>query len=404
MLYIRTGKPGHGKTLNTIREVDQKARKEGRVVYYHNVAELKTDLLEASWFEFEDPYKWYELPHDAIIVVDEAQGWFGVRDPRQKPPEHISRFETMRHQGHEVHLVTQDPRYIDVHLRRLCNGHIHYWRVFKSQQLLRFESEVVIEAVEKKTSFKDADKSTLKLDKKYFGVYTSTKAAHHFAFKPPKKMILALAVIIGAAFMVYRAYERYAEGSKATAAASTATEAGAAKGTDKGVVDQVSSAVTSIIKPTGDGEVKSITTEQYLERRTPRVPDLPASAPVYDELTKPVVHPRLHCLSTSDPRLVARRPEQTVKDGKSCQCYTQQGTKVSTAFDFCLTVAKDGYFDPTLPDRNGLDPRSGQQPAVATLPPMSPSGGQLQADAQPLGTQVTIVPDSEYPSRPWRSN
>ena len=25
MLYIRTGKPGHGKTLNTIREVDQKA-------------------------------------------------------------------------------------------------------------------------------------------------------------------------------------------------------------------------------------------------------------------------------------------------------------------------------------------------------------------------------------------
>ncbi|MFK8402953.1 zonular occludens toxin domain-containing protein [Pseudomonas sp. BGr12] len=404
MLYIRTGKPGHGKTLNTIREVDQKALKEGRVVYYHNVAGLKADQLQAAWYEFDDPCKWYELPHDAIIVVDEAQGWFGARDPRNRPPEHITRFETMRHQGHEVHLVTQDPRYIDVHLRRLCNGHIHYWRVFKSQQLLRFESEVVIEAVEKKTSFKDADKSTLKLDKKYFGVYTSTKAAHHFAFKPPKKMILALAVIIGAAFMVYRAYERYAEGSKTTAPASAATEATTPKGSDKGVVDQVSSAVTSIIKPAGDGEAKSLTPEQYLERRKPRVPDLPSSAPVYDELTKPVAHPRLYCLSTSDPHLVARRPQHTVKDGKSCQCYTQQGTKVATAFDFCLTVAKDGYFDPTRPDRNGLDPRSGQQPAVATSPPTLSSGSQLQADAQPAGTQVTIVPDSEYPSRPWRSN
>ena len=392
MLYIRTGKPGHGKTLNTIREVDQKAHKEGRVVYYHNVAGLKTDQLQAAWFEFDDPYKWYELPHDAIIVVDEAQGWFGVRDPRQKPPEHISRFETMRHQGHEVHLVTQDPRYIDVHLRRLCNGHIHYWRVFKSQQLLRFESEAVIEAVEKKTSFKDADKTTLKLDKKYFGVYTSTKAQHHFAFKPPKKMILALAVIIGAAFMVYRAYERYAEGSKTSPPASAATGATAPNGADKGVVDQVSSAVGALIKPTGDGETRVVTPAQYLERRKPRVPDIPSSAPVYDELTKPVSHPRLYCLSTSDPRLVARRPEHTVKDGKSCQCYTQQGTKVATAFDFCMTVAKDGYFDPSLPDRNGLDPRLGPQQAMAPSPPPQMASQAQEADAPPVGPSVTVIP------------
>ncbi|MEW6178254.1 MAG: zonular occludens toxin domain-containing protein, partial [Pseudomonadota bacterium] len=118
MLVIRTGKPGHGKTLNTIREVDQKAHAEGRVVYFHNINGLKPDQLQAQWFEFEDPEKWFELPNDSIIVVDEAQGWFGSRDPRARPPEHITRFETMRHQGHEVHLVTQDPRYLDVHLRR----------------------------------------------------------------------------------------------------------------------------------------------------------------------------------------------------------------------------------------------------------------------------------------------
>lgn len=52
MLVIRTGKPGHGKTLNTIREVDQKAHAEGRVVYFHNINGLKPDQLQAQWFEF----------------------------------------------------------------------------------------------------------------------------------------------------------------------------------------------------------------------------------------------------------------------------------------------------------------------------------------------------------------
>ncbi|WP_029529711.1 zonular occludens toxin domain-containing protein [Pseudomonas sp. S9] len=118
----------------------------------------------------------------------------------------------MRHQGHEVHLVTQDPRYLDVHLRRLCNGHVHYWRVFKSQQLIRFESEVVIEKVEVKSSFKDADKKTVRLDKKYFSTYTSTNAKHHFQAKLPTKFILAILVIIVAGVLTYRFYERYQQG------------------------------------------------------------------------------------------------------------------------------------------------------------------------------------------------
>lgn len=385
MLYIRTGKPGHGKTLNTIREVDAKAKAEGRIVYFHNVAGLKPEKLEAAWFEFEDPFKWYELPQDAIIVVDEAQGWFGARDPRNRPPEHITRFETMRHQGHEVHLVTQDPRYIDVHLRRLCNGHIHYWRVFKSQQLLRFESEAVIEAVEKKTSFKDADKTVIKLDKKYFGVYTSTQAQHHFKFKPPKKMVLALAVIVGAGFMVYRAFERYQQGSKPAEAAATAS----APKDQPGMVDQAKSMVGSLISPSGGDAPKAVTPEQYIEQRKPRIADLPASAPVYDQLNTPVSKPRIYCLSTSDPRLVERRPPETVKDGQSCQCYTQQATKFATSFEFCLSVARNGYFDPTLPDRGtGPDARMAQP---SPPPPIYPSA-QPAASNEPSGPTVTVIP------------
>ncbi|MCQ4300212.1 zonular occludens toxin domain-containing protein [Pseudomonas songnenensis] len=386
MLVIRTGKPGHGKTLNTIREVDQKAHAEGRVVYFHNINGLKPDQLQAQWFEFEDPEKWFELPNDSIIVVDEAQGWFGARDPRARPPEHITRFETMRHQGHEVHLVTQDPRYLDVHLRRLCNTHIHYWRVFKSAQLLRFESEVVVEKVELKTSFKDADKKSLRLDKRYFGAYTSSNAKHHFQAKVPTKFILALCVILGAGILVYRAYERYAA-EKAQAATATSAPAGS-------MVDQVRDTVGAFIKPVG--EAKSDTPENvasYIGRRVPRIPQVPSSAPIYDELTRPVSFPRLYCMSSTDPATYARefgRMAHAVVNGTPtvCQCYTQQSTRVETDFAFCMRVVENGFFDPTLPDRSTGERtqqvQNNQSPAMQ---------GARPGAAQPAsGTNMTVVP------------
>lgn len=386
MLVIRTGKPGHGKTLNTIREVDQKAHAEGRVVYYHNINGLKPDQLQAQWFEFEDPEKWFELPNDSIIVVDEAQGWFGSRDPRARPPEHITRFETMRHQGHEVHLVTQDPRYLDVHLRRLCNTHIHYWRVFKSAQLLRFESEVVVEKVELKTSFKDADKKSLRLDKRYFGAYTSTNAKHHFQAKVPTKFILAICVLIGAGILVYRAYERY-NAEKTALQATSSAPAGS-------MVDQVRHTVGAFIKPVGEtktGAPESVAS--YIGRRVPRVPQVPSSAPIYDELTRPVSFPRLYCMSSTDPATYARefgRMAHAVVNGTPtvCQCYTQQSTRVETDFAFCMRVVENGVFDPTLPDRSTGE-RTQQ---VQNSPPPAMQASRPVTTHPASGASLTVVP------------
>lgn len=380
MLYIRTGKPGHGKTLNTIREVDQSAQAQGRVVYFHNINGLKPDQLKASWFEFEDPEKWFELPNDAIVVVDEAQGWFGARDPRARPPEHITRFETMRHQGHEVHLVTQDPRYLDVHLRRLCNAHIHYWRVFKSSQLLRFESEVVVEKVEVKSSFKDADKKSLRLDKRYFGAYTSTNAKHHFQTKVPTKFIAAALVILGAAFMVYRAYERY-EQEKTTVAKNGVPSEQAGS-----MVEQVKETVGSFINPISSvgASDEPQTLEQYLGRRVPRVKDIPASAPIYDQLTAPQTFPKPVCISTTDSRLLARnraRMEIAVSGGTAtgCRCNTQQGTRLEVSFQFCMSVVQNGYFDDTKPDRGSPQDQRLQQPPPNPQPDFQASQQQAEA-------------------------
>jgi zona occludens toxin len=388
MLYIRTGKPGHGKTLNTIKEVDQKAHAEGRTVYFHNINGLQPELLKASWYKFDEPEKWFELPNDSIIVVDEAQGWFGGRDPRARPPEHITRFETMRHNGHEVHLITQDPRYLDVHLRRLCNGHVHYWRVFKSQQLLRFESEAVIEKVEVKSSFKDAEKTTIRLDKKYFGVYTSTQGQHHFQAKLPTKFILAGLVIAAAAFMVYRAYGRYEAGKQidqATAQAQTQDLSAS------GMVEQVKSSVGSLITPAVNESTgkKALTLDQYLAARVPRIPDVPSSAPLYDELTKAQSYPRLSCVMSSDPSYVERNAKRfrVVKAATKafiCECFTQQGSWHQTSFAYCKNTVERGAFDPARPDR-------GARPDMQQTERQTP---QLPQPTEPAkqGTRVTQIP------------
>ena len=383
MIILRTGKPGHGKTLNAIREIDDKAFKAGRVVYYHNVTGLKPEKLQAAWFEFDDATKWYELPADAIIVVDEAQGsaavpMFGVRDPRKALPEHVSRLELIRKNGHELHLITQDPRFLDVHARRLADGHIHFMRVFKSAQLLRFESQFVIEDVEKKTAFKDADKQPVKIDKRFFDVYQSANAGHHFKVNLPKKFILACLVLVVAAVLVYRAYERYKQGS-------TPVEAPPAASAEKSLVDKVSDKVDAVLSPPTGSAPR--TKAQYLASLEPRIPDIPSTAPVYDDLTKPVTHPRLYCLSTSDPFLVAKRPPDTVKDGVSCQCYSQQSTRVATSFDFCINAATYGFFDASLPDRQSLETYRANP-----LPSMPTQGAPLGPDTPPKQVRVTQVP------------
>jgi len=355
MLYIRTGLPGNGKTLNTIKEVDLKAKTEGRTVYFHNVAGLDPSKLQAEWFEFEDPLKWHELPHNSIIVVDEAQGseatpMFGTRDPRKAVPEHITAFETMRHRGHEVHLITQDPRFLDVHARRLCNKHIHYWRIFGSQKVSRYETERVVNDVEKLSSFSQSSRTIISLDKKYFGVYTSTQAQHHFRFRPSKKAVMAVAVIGLALFSAVYVWNRIAPGEDA---ASVETSADSAVSLGKQVF---SSAQSLLPGAASQGKAEAVSAVQYVAQRVPRVENLPASAPVYDSLTEPQSFPRLYCMSSTDPAIYAksftRMPSGRVNGQQTvCQCYTQQGTRVKTDFRFCMDTVEYGFFDSTLPER-----------------------------------------------------
>lgn len=390
MLVIRTGKPGHGKTLNTIKEVDAQAASSSRIVYFHNINGLKPDTLEAQWYEFEDPTKWHELPHNSIVVIDEAQGWFGNTDPRSRPEEHLTAFETMRHSGFEVHLITQDPRFIHPHARRLANLHVHYWRVMKSRQLLRFSSEVVIERVDVMASFKDADKTRLRLDAKMFEKYTSSNADHHFRFQPSKKLIMSIMILVGTAFLAYTVYSRL----------KSRTESPDLQLDPVSSITNAAAPFVQLDKPKPDKEEskqpKKLEEMDYFEQHTPRLKNVPSSAPIYDELTAPQTYPKLTCMSSEADTFLARLNPWQIKEGVGCQCYTQQATKLDIEHDFCMQVVRFGYFDharpdpvPTyannMPNRSTGHAHSGTEHSQQAWPTMPNYVTQPQSQQRPAG-------------------
>lgn len=355
---LRTGKQGNGKTLNTIKEVDEKAHKEGRTVYYCNVTNFKPEhpAIKATWIEFDHPETWFELPKNAIIIIDEAQTWFRVRPQGSKVPLYASRLEIMRKDGHELHCITQSPKLIDSHMRELCNMHIHYNRGNGGKLIKRWVFQNPNLTVGDKLEFPDGESSRITIDRSYFGCYDSVKegAEHHFKFRVPKAAYVFGICCVLLAAAVWKIAQRYVSPDPVSAEA---------------VEQPVSEPAKPDRNPLTPSEMLPVTPEQYASRMVPRIPDVPASAPIYDQLTQAQSFPKPFCVSTTDEQMIRRNyGRMTVKlvDGTpvGCRCNTQQGTRLDVSHEFCLSVVNNGYFDHTKPDRMPNDMRDSASAGV----------------------------------------
>lgn len=205
-------------------------------------------------------------------------------------------------------------------------------------------------------------------------------------------MLVPIGVIVG---LIMTAMQQGNEEKEAALARSQAAEASA------GVLPGAGNAVQAA--PRASSGPKS--TDEFLGDMSPRVPDLVASAPRYDDLNKPRDFPRPVCAASSDPNLIGKAPERRIPLGTYngrvmvCQCYTQQVTRMHTTFEFCMDVVNNGYFDdtrmpPTYASGNstrGLITSPSVDPATAIergRAATSPTPGDA------FSTRVTIVPDS----------
>lgn len=390
MFVLRTGLQGHSKTLNTIKELDERSVTTGRPVYFHNIRGLDVDKLKGQWVEFDEPTKWFELPDNAIAVIDEGQTWFGVRPQGTKVPEYASRLETMRHKGHELHVITQNPTFIDAHMRKLCNEHIHYNRPHKGQLISRWQFERPINP-DNKSEFQQGQCTVMRLDKNYFDVYVSSTAEHHFKWRPPRALFVLVGALMFVGFLGWKIAPRFLGHTGVEEIDASKATQGQQQGTAVAPQPQQQTHTGS---STADRD-KPKTRDEWIAERVPRVPDIPSSAPMYDDLTKPVSYPKFYCIATRDETLLERHAQamtiQTrngVREG--CRCNTQQGSRLNVSFEFCMNVVQNGYFDPAKPDIQAQPRQLASAQPVNTMSPTQPV------------SQTTIVPDGSYASRPWR--
>lgn len=324
MIYLTTGGNGAGKTLFVLKDVRDQQVKEGRPVYFHGF-KAKQILLDWGWKEF-DPKLWQDLPDGSICVMDECQNEFPYKIQGELPDYINAVAQHRRRRGFDFWMITPHPSMIHVNVRRLIESpswHRHMRRVFGSDMVSELRFNYAEMGCEKPDAGKRGVANLRSYPKEVYDWYESA-SLHTGKRKIPKQIYflgVALVLIPTLLFFVYRHFATMGEKSAAVAAAKGGQQVAG-----------------GMAPPTA--MQRYLTASEYLEVRKSRLDDFPHTAPVYDEVTKPVTAPY---------------PAACVRDEKRCVCYSQQATQMQVSHDVCLQIVSKGYFVDWDDGRNKRD-------------------------------------------------
>lgn len=353
-IHLHTGIPGHGKTLYTLWFVRKWAESEGRKVYYYGIPELQIP----EWEELADPKEWASVPARSIVLIDEAQKVFPRRSSNGAVPAHVSGFETHRHLGIDIVLITQHPSLIDRHIHPLTDTHRHVIRAFKAKYATIHEWPQVMAQCEKPGSRKDSVKTQFPYPKEVFTWYKSAEA-HTYKAKIPAKVWIGLALPLFLAAAVWFVYDW----------AQSRMKPAEVEASQKSVPGQKPAPGQGGSGGGGGGRKDKMTVAEWVQDQTPRMPGLPHTAPVYDEVTRPAEAPYpAACVQMAS---------------KGCRCYSQQGTLLQVSNDICVQIVANGWFIPWKP---GGGAGTGSGPVK---PGAVPVAGPMR-EASPVATMAAV--------------
>jgi hypothetical protein len=203
-------------------------------------------------------------------------------------------------------VITQHPMLIDTNVRRLVGNHKHVTRKFGWSKAVIFEFESCKD--QPLTKVDDAIRHDFVFPKASYDLYKSAEVHTH---KPriPFKLALLVALPILIVVVSFWEYSRWKDGGP------------------------IASATKAVAGPAAPGAIggrpREKTKADWLQERMPRIEGMAATAPVYDEVTKPVRAPY---------------PAACVDWGGNCRCYTTQATKLDMEPAMCREIVASGYF------------------------------------------------------------
>lgn len=333
MIYLITGTPGAGKTLNAVQtfvewkkkdhdEVEDPAKR--RQFFACNVEGMS--IPGVGILPLENFNEWPDLlPDGAVLLLDEAQQVFRP-DAARTPPPYITALEMHRHKGIDLILTTQHPTFVHTHIRKLTTLHRHVIPLTNNSAQI-FEWKGCNENPDFKRE--TADVKTWLYPSQFYGQYKSATQHTKKLKWPPWLRKLLLLGVAGVCVLGYLGWQLSSKGAaEASASESSKTPPAAGKGEAK--LAPIQSA------------------DEYVAQFLPRVRSMPWSAPAYDG-HKPQTEPDLYCVAIQ------------IDDSEHCQCYTEQATRYEVDNKTCKHVAEWGNYNPFRRPLNTQQPMQPQQ-------------------------------------------
>ncbi|MFT4173950.1 MAG: zonular occludens toxin domain-containing protein [Rhodocyclaceae bacterium] len=338
MIELITGLPGGGKTLYALARVKAWAERERRPVFYSGIA-INAEKLP-DWQEIKAE-EWHLTPPGSIVLIDECQRVFRPRGNGSAVPDYVAKLETHRHQGHDLVMITQHPMLAEQNLRRLVGRHFHVMRNFGFKKATVHEFEGVRQDPDKNR--RGSQRHEWFYPKEVFAWYKSAELHTHKAKLPVRVFLIPICIVLAGGCGWYGVRFLLHMGDAAKTLVPGASSAA-----------QSAPVAASVAQPLARTASNGY---DYIAARTPRVPGLPQTAPVYDQVTQPVTAPY---------------PAACVRMRKTCRCYTQQGTVLATNDDVCGQIVDRGYFVDWGQDRAIDKPPA--EPARVAVAPVERSG------------------------------
>ncbi|BBH12977.1 zonular occludens toxin domain-containing protein [Chromobacterium haemolyticum] len=341
MITVITGGPGMGKTSLVVSMIMDDPHLQNRPIFTMGINDLLLEHIPCppvkEWTEMrvsdEDetlmlPY--FTFPPNAVVIVDEAQRVYRARGNGTKVPDHVAALETHRHGGIDFILMTQGPSLLDSNIKVLAGRHLH---ILKTKLGLR--KIVEWPSIHNPQSSADINSGITKpfvLKKKAFSKYKSSEVHTKQTFAFPWPVLWLLVPIILIAYFGPRFYNRYFASKPQPVAESSPApmptgQGGAPAGATHGPGGQgaQSTPAAAVAPPVQVGS--SYRSDAFI----PTVYDHPESAPAYDGLRQVKSFPW---------------PAACIATKSRCQCYSEQGTRVTISVEACREIVEGGRFNP----------------------------------------------------------
>lgn len=322
-LIMITGLPGHGKTLFAV-DMALKFNKEGVRTFCWGLDGASTDLFEVlpdDW-DFKD---WQSLPAGSVVFFDEAHKILPMRGSNAgSAPKHIQDLTEIRHHGLRFVFITQDPRNMDVFVRRLIARHYHVTRKmgFAGARITEFDK------CQDDTSDYHANKYAIthlfKYPKELYKYYTSS-TMHLVKKNIPKKFLIVLILgIAGLSFLGWVGWKY----------ANRLSDGNIISGTDVVPEDKKEGegSYFGSVGSAGRSEPTYKTIQEYVDVAKPLSPVAPWTAPIYAEARK--------------VQKVPGKPLCMI-GSKGCRCWSEQMVRIKDIPDLiCRDIVMNGVENP----------------------------------------------------------